>query len=123
MSNSSELEFAFQIKRRLNTGSDTLASGTTERLRAARERALGVQRQPAATAQAAGMPVSFSFGWLAQLTPLAVLVVGLVGMNFWQQSQRAVEIADIDVQMLVDELPPNAYLDKGFRAWLGRPGQ
>ena len=123
MSNSSELEFAFQVKRRLNDGTDTLASGTTERLRAARERALGAQRQPAAVAQAAGIPVSFSFGWLAQLAPLAVLVVGLVGMNFWQQSQSAVEIADIDVQMLVDELPPIAYLDKGFRAWLGRPGQ
>ena len=123
MSNSSELEFAFQIRRRLNNGTGTLTSGTTERLRAARERALGVQRRSVATAQAAGIPVSFTFGWLAQLAPLAVLVIGLVGMNFWQQSQRAIEIADIDVQMLVDELPPNAYLDKGFRAWLGRPGQ
>ncbi len=123
MNNRDELQFAYQIKRRLNADGGKLPAATLERLRAGREQALGRQRQAVGVARVAGVPASFSFGWLGQLAPLVVLVGGLVSINYWHQSQQTLEIADVDAQVLVDELPPNAYLDKGFGAWLVRSGQ
>ena len=120
---SDELQFAYKIKQKLNNGGARLPAATEERLRAARERALGQQRQPAAQLATAGVPTSLGFGWLGQLAPLLVLVGGLVAMNYWHQTQQTLEIADVDTQMLADELPPHAYLDKGFGAWLTRQGQ
>lgn len=120
---SDELQFAYKIKQKLNNDGARLPVATEERLRAARERALGQQRQPAARLATAGVPTSLGFGWLGQLAPLLVLVGGLVAMNYWHQTQQTLEIADVDTQMLADELPPHAYLDKGFGAWLTRQGQ
>ena len=80
------------------------------------------RRAPAALALASsGGGGQFRFGWLGQLAPAVVLLGGLAGIHFWHQSQLAAEIADIDTQVLLDELPPNAYLDKGFGAWLVPP--
>ena len=123
MNNRDELQFAYQIRRRLNADAGRLPASTLERLRAGREQALASQRQAVGAARTVGMPATFSFGWLGQLAPLAVLVGGLISINYWHQSQLALEMADVDTQVLVDELPPNAYLDKGFGAWLVRSGQ
>ena len=65
----------------------------------------------------------FSFGWAGQLIPLLVLVAGLAGINQWHQHRYTEEVAEIDAQMLVDELPPTAYLDRGFDTWLKRDGR
>ena len=54
--------------------------------------------------------------------PLAILVVGLVSINVWQQKQRTAEYVEIDTQLLSDDLPIDAYLDKDFEAWLNRRG-
>ena len=123
--NNNELQFAFQIKRNLDLAAARLPTSHVERLRAARERALAVQRRTSTVvlAAGAGAPSSFSFAWIGRLAPLGVLVVGLVAINYWHETERAAEIAEIDVQMLLDELPPNAYLDKGFGAWVGRAAE
>jgi hypothetical protein len=36
----------------------------------------------------------------------------------WQQTQRLAEIEEIDAELLTDDLPIDAYLDRGFEAWL-----
>ena len=118
-----ELQFAYRLRRQLNLDVSRMPAATAERLRAARERALARQSKVSGGLAAAGVPTTFGFAWMGQLAPLLVLVGGLVAINYWHQSQRAVEIADIDMQVLVDELPPNAYADKGFGAWLGRAEQ
>jgi hypothetical protein len=125
MNNSRELQIAYQIKRELNLDARRLSPATAERLRAARERALAGQRQPVARLATAGGPAGFGvgFGWIGQLAPLVVLVGGLIGINYWHQTQRAAELADIDMQVLTDDLPVQAYADKGFGAWLGRTEQ
>jgi hypothetical protein len=119
MNNTEEIRIAYRLKGHLNRSATTLPAGVDERLRAARERAMAHQRKGVAQVALAGGG-GVGFGWLGQLAPLLVLVAGLAGINFWHQSQLADEIADIDSQMLVDELPPNAYLDKGFGTWLDR---
>ncbi|MGH8724065.1 MAG: DUF3619 family protein, partial [Burkholderiales bacterium] len=36
----------------------------------------------------------------------------------WQQNQRAAELEEIDSLLLADDLPIDAYLDRGFQSWL-----
>ena len=35
-----------------------------------------------------------------------------------QQAQRAAEVEELDALLLTDDLPIDAYLDRGFEAWL-----
>ena len=119
-----ELHFAYQIKQHLNASLRALPADKTERLRAARERALARQRKlataPVAALAGAGSMHMGQFAWAAQVLPVLVLAAALLGISYWHQNNRAEENADIDTQMLVDELPPSAYADKGFGAWIKR---
>jgi len=126
LSAAAELRVAYQIKRHLNGGLDGIAPGKLERLRAGREQALTRQKRGAAMVVAGGGNFSFAgfgLGWLPQVVPLLVLVAGLLSMSYWHQNRYTEEIAEIDAQMLVDELPPSAYLDRGFDSWLKRGNQ
>jgi phage protein D len=118
---SHELETAFKIKQHLNQSLRALPADKTERLRAAREQALARQRKGVGLKLAAAGGLQLE--WLGHLVPLAVLAAGLIGISYWHQSNRAEENADIDLQMLVDELPPQAYADKGFGVWIKRGAQ
>ena len=116
-----ELQFGNQIRQALNEGSP-LESRTVARLRAARLAAL--ERHP---------PVAVPVPTLADnvvgrgdgsprlsrilLWPLLLLVLGLVFLHTAQQNRRAAETVEVDTQLLADELPIDAYLDKGFEAW------
>jgi len=55
---------------------------------------------------------------LRVLLPLALLVAGVIGIYSWQQNQVQVDIEEIDAGLLTDELPLEAYLDRGFQDWL-----
>lgn len=50
--------------------------------------------------------------------PILVLVVGMAGIFHHEQQRQIREIADIDIAVLSDELPPSAYADNGFRAYI-----
>jgi hypothetical protein len=52
------------------------------------------------------------------LLPAAALIVALAGIYSWQEKQRLAEIVEIDAQLLTDDLPIDAYLDRGFQNWL-----
>ena len=117
-----EMQFGDKIRRALNRGID-LQPHTLERLRAARERALACQRAENAPAVAWADNVIGRFGGIGGLSlrlllPVALLVAGLVAVYSWQQGQRAAEAEEIDALLLTDDLPIDAYLDKGFEAWL-----
>jgi hypothetical protein len=47
-----------------------------------------------------------------------MLVASGVAIYSWEQSQRAAELEEIDAQLLTDDLPIDAYLDRGFQSWL-----
>jgi hypothetical protein len=49
---------------------------------------------------------------------LAVLVFGLIGIAQWQQDSRINDIAELDVALLTDDVPPDAYADSGFLGFL-----
>jgi len=125
-----EIKFANKIRQALNEGSHLDKPGdarAAERLRAARELALAArkpEREPVFAwlrASAAGLVAGF--GGLAGfslrvLLPTLLLVAGLVSIYTWQQDRRAADIEELDAQLLTDDLPIDAYLDKGFEAWL-----
>ena len=118
-----EPQFGNKIRQILNQGTQ-LESKTLSRLRLAREKALRLQlvaKPVAGLAWADGMIGSFGglTGFSFRLVlPMAVLVGGLLAINGWQQKQRVAEVEEIDALLLTDDLPLDAFLDKGFEAWL-----
>ena len=54
-------------------------------------------------------------GWIA---PLVVLVFGLISIAQWQDDSRINDIAEVDAALLSDDVPPDAYADSGFMAFL-----
>ena len=120
-----ENQTAYRIRQLLDQQLD-LAPEQLERLRAAREQALARQRMVAPSPVLAwadntvgrfAHPGSLFSGLLL---PTAMLIFGLVAINYWHQAQVAAEIEEIDAAMLTGELPLDAYLDKDFDAWLKR---
>jgi hypothetical protein len=121
-----EIRFANKIRQALNEGS-RVDTHIAERLRAARERAIAnrkPEREPAlAWARSTAAGVIGGFGGLGGfsvrlLLPTALLVAGLVAIYSWQQDQRAADVEELDAQLLADDLPIDAYLDRGFETWL-----
>ena len=52
------------------------------------------------------------------MAPAVALVISLAAIYTWQQNQRVAEFEEIDAMLLTDELPIDAYLDRGFQNWL-----
>ncbi|HEX5476235.1 MAG TPA: DUF3619 family protein [Burkholderiales bacterium] len=118
-----ERQFAQKIRpwlARTEAGIDEMQAA---RLKAARLRALDAVREPVrlfglvtvsdATAQTVRYSiVQRALLWLPMLALLATL-------GF--QSMRESDLGAIDAQLLTQELPPDAFLDQDFRAWLDQP--
>jgi hypothetical protein len=120
-----EQQIAYRIKQLLNRGLD-LDAGKLARLKAAREAALVRQRVESRVPVWAWADnvIGKSGGPSALiprvLLPMAVLILGLIAINQWRDTQVAAEIEEIDAAVLTGDLPLDAYLDKGFDAWLKR---
>ena len=115
----------------LTARSQALPHDITERLRFARERAVTVARQSRAQAAGGASVVgisshgsatlgSFLPWWqrAASVLPLLVLVAGLVMIDNWAVREQVLAAAEIDAQLLSDDLPPAAYSDPGFGEYL-----
>ena len=117
-----ELQFARRIRHILDQGI-RLDASTTERLRTARALALSRQR-PEPAPVLAWVDNTFGNGWgwagisARVLLPTAALIVAVAGIYNWQEKQRLAEIVELDSQLLTDDLPIDAYLDRGFQNWL-----
>jgi hypothetical protein len=118
-------ELARRIAELLDESTAHITPEQQQRLRAARMMALEhrTQPQPAWTAVLAGNVSDLTerrlFG-VRYLIPMAALVLGLIGVVYMHSNGTPGDIADIDAGLLTDELPINAYLDKGFDSWLKR---
>lgn len=122
-----EQRFGNRIRHLLNQGLE-LDPGTRERLRAARDQALERRRaEPVALARWADNVFGSFDGWRGVSTrvllPVAVLVLAVSGIATWQEKRRVAELVDIDSQLLTDDLPVDAYIDRNFQAWLKSQGR
>jgi len=123
--NAREYEFARKIAGVLDQGTRDLDRDTLAQLAAAREQALaGIRVAPGWAPAWAGAWTGRIGGWTAgtrYVLPMAILLLGLMGIIYWQNGNGSGnELAEIDVRLLTDDLPIDAYLDKGFDSWLKR---
>jgi Protein of unknown function (DUF3619) len=129
-------QFGLRIAAQLNSASLELPHDISERLRAARTRAVAARLKPQTRLQTSTTTshqngaALLSFGgdeglniWsrLASLLPLIGLVAGLALIQNIMDDDRANELAEIDSALLIDDLPPAAYADPGFLQFLKNP--
>jgi len=126
-----EIDFAYKVRRAMTESAENIPESTLERLAKARELALSKQKPEGAAAVLAfsgalagnnGRSIS-QRPWLRKLLfslPLIVLAVGLYSIYEHEQQQQINDLAEIDAAVLVDELPPDAYVDNGFNAYLNK---
>ncbi|MBI5898937.1 MAG: DUF3619 family protein [Rhodocyclales bacterium] len=114
-------EFGYKTRQILNEGLERIDGKATRSLHEARQAALRVQRQPASVLRLAGFEHGIDFGLgrhLRTMLAVSALMIGATGTYYWNAYSQAQEYEEIDSALLADELPPSAYLDKGFHAWL-----
>ena len=111
----------------LSQSAQSLPACIKDRLHAARMGALSAKKAEKVLAQKpvfAGISGNWNsgsnglwdtVGWMA---PLVVLVFGLIRIAQWQDDSRINDIAEVDAALLSDDVPPDAYADSGFLAFL-----
>lgn len=122
--------FSLKVTARLSDGVNVLSRDTSERLRAARVRAVANRKTLAIHQTTVMVGVGMTgaaFGgnrrsrWLGRLAatlPLLALLMGLIMIDAIQGDERAKDLAEIDAAILTDDLPPTAYADPGFTHFL-----
>lgn len=124
--------FGLKTASYLSFGAADLPYDISERLRAARAQAISqrkiAKKETAGNVVNAGGAAALTWGssddglnwWsrIASVLPLIALVVGLLVINSIQDDNRAQELAEVDVALLTDELPPDAFADPGFVQFL-----
>lgn len=127
-----ESQLAKKIAQHLDFGLTQLQGDTLSRLEAARKAALHAYK-PAHQA-ASGLSIAGGNGafggkgayqpFYRAWVPLAALIFGLLLVNYWQTYYQPLdEQSEIDIHLLAEDLPVNAYLDDGFDAWLENTAQ
>ncbi|MDO9280090.1 MAG: DUF3619 family protein [Polaromonas sp.] len=115
----------------LSLGTVELPHDISERLRVARVQALSQRKVShlgsARTIVGNGGSAALTWGhdeglglWsrIGAIVPLIALVVGMLLINSMQDDNRARELAEVDVSLLTDVLPPEAFADPGFIQFL-----
>lgn len=124
--------FGHKITARLADSEDTLPHDVTERLRAARVRAVDKRKwvllqsatdifsHARSGTATAGHGASHASWWnkLGIAGLVLTLAAGLFTINLIQDELGAQELAEIDTAILTDDLPPSAYIDPGFAQFL-----
>ena len=118
-----DTEFGYKARQILNQGLDSLGQDVAGRLHKARQTALNSQRVPVGGLRLAGIGHNVEFAFFSNarhLVAVIALTVGAMGSYYWNAFEQVQEYEEIDSALLADELPPSAYLDRGFHAWLER---
>jgi len=127
---SAQDRYGRQLAACLDASAQQLPHDISERLRVARQQALGkyreVQIRETAGISLGGGVAALGGGederglWprLVSLIPLLALIAGLVTIQMVGTEQIAEELAELDAAILTDDLPPDAYSDPGFAQFL-----
>ena len=126
-----EHRLALRVAAPLGERAAAARADVQERLRFAREQALiraAAARKPVVAGRTAGGGASAAIlggGWrwlqAAAWAPPIVLLVGLLAIDRFNLQEQIRAAADIDAQLLADDLPPAAYSDAGFVEFLRLP--
>ena len=113
----SEQQFARLMRNVMNEGAENLSPKVSERLRAARRLALNARKPEHSTRGVVGYIYSAFDAVTARLAvavPAVALGVGLFVMSQNNADSYVQSVAEIDTQVLSQEVPLDALLDKGF---------
>lgn len=118
-----EERYAFRVRQALNHGLPDISPAAARRLEAARHLALARRKQAAPQLVLAGHPASLLRGLAGnrQARQMLAIVALLLGMwiSFYLDSLNYVTaLEEVDSALLAAELPPEAFLDNDFFAWL-----
>jgi Protein of unknown function (DUF3619) len=127
-----EARVAYRVAGRLRERADSLDGDIAERLRFAREKALeraqaaraATTHVVVATSPAGAGVLGSSGGWwvrLGSVLPLVALAAGLMLIQHLHTEAQIAAAAEIDAELLADDLPPAAYSDAGFVEFLKTP--
>ena len=116
-----ERYIAHRLVALLDEGAQNIDHRIERRLAASRQRALAVQRATRTRLGLAGVVggVLDDIGDMARSWVTLIALMILAGSaHYASQAQRLAEIEEVDSALLADDLPIDAYLDRGFDAWL-----
>ncbi len=125
-----EKQFSLQIRKALDESAEKLPFKVTHRLGAASELALSRMQSmpvgfaglaPANARSVASTSLSSTatiWRYTATLLPVLIIVIGMIAMQVWDVSAKADELAEVDAEMLADEVPIDTYADRGFGVFL-----
>lgn len=127
-----EARVAYRVAGRLSERANALDGDVAERLRFAREKALeraqaarGASTQVVVASGPSGAGVlGSSGGWwvkFGSVLPLIALAAGLLLIQHLHTEAQISAAAEIDAELLADDLPPAAYSDAGFVEFLKTP--
>lgn len=125
-------QFGLRIAAHLDAAVADLPHDISERLRAARTRAVAARVVSVQTSSQTVVQngVAILHGgdeglniWnrIGSLLPLIALVAGLATIKNFVDDDRANQLAEVDAVILADDLPPSAYADPGFLQFLKLP--
>jgi hypothetical protein len=121
-----EERFARMLHDRLEENLDEIPVADVRRLAAARRYALA-HRKTGHSAQAqrdSGGRLSLLLGTYARpLLASALLLVVVGGIAYWNNQTQIQAVADLDSEILADDIPLDALHDKEFGKWLEASSQ
>jgi Protein of unknown function (DUF3619) len=115
-----ENEFASKLKPWLDRSADTIGEMQATKLRAARLRALDSFRAPVRILGLVTVPAGTAQTIQYTVVQRALLLLPIVALiaTLSVKSVQERDMGELDAQLLTQELPPDAFLDQDFRAWL-----
>ncbi|KAB2964142.1 DUF3619 family protein [Zoogloea sp.] len=116
-----ERELQIRIRQHLNMSARDISLPVANRLAEARQKALSRQKVRARRLSLAGLGQSVADHILPDgrtaVAMLAVLLLALAS-GFLGELQHVADLEEVDSALLADDLPIDAYLDRGFDAWV-----
>lgn len=126
--NSREIDREVRLRQAMRAAVDDIPESAALRLAAARRVAVSRKKMPvhlpAAVPAMAGFFGNGSQSWSHRVRragaalPVLIGIALFAGLYHFEEQQRINDAAEIDVAVLIDELPLSAYTDKGFYAYL-----
>lgn len=117
-----ESELGNKIAQLLNRSLDNIERNTLNRLQSVRRTSLKNYHAVETLVTAGDSPTvrgeNSSYFNARNLISLVTLLLVLAGVSYWQTLQYGDENEEIDILLLADDLPINAYLDNKLDVWL-----
>lgn len=111
-------ELAQRITAALDQGTRGLDAATSARLSAIRRQAVAAGHGQHSLGQGV-IAWTHDHPWRVLILVVCAAAIGWFGF----QRQHADSSGEVDIQLLTDDLPPQAYAERDFAKWLKSPGR